>query len=57
MFAGEKTRSEDIWDWVCFLALRGPVGIGISSLDSTALSAKVGFCAFVGALPGEASPA
>jgi hypothetical protein len=50
-------RSEEGWDWVCFLALRGPVGRCTSSLDNTALSANAGSCAFGGGLLGERSAA
>jgi hypothetical protein len=39
---GEKIRSTDGWDCVCFFGLRGPVLYCTSSLVKTALSAKVG---------------
>lgn len=40
--AGEKTRSMEGWDWVCFFVLRGPLGTWASSPERTALSAKAG---------------
>lgn len=49
---GEKTRSMDGWDCVCFFVLRGRVAMCASSLGKTALSARAGF-APVPTLPGD----
>jgi hypothetical protein len=44
---GEKTRSAEGCEKVCFLGLRGPVGMATSSLECTALSVKGGSSALV----------